>query len=221
MADCRVRAGDCRVHTACSWLPHPARPALGRASGGCRAAGWGAVIISVAIPASSFLPSGSCRRWQVACRWEWSSVRWPGGCCCDAPEFFGVGLTRLMAVGLVAAVLAGGGPRPVPECSRGMSAWWQRCWVPSPPRCCVSWCSWRRYDFLHPRCSPSSGRCGAGYRRPMWAHREDRAAVDRQYRRHRASRGEHRPKAGAARSPGTGVSPRGHGSGTGFQRAWP
>ena len=35
---------------------------------------------------------------------------------------------------------------------------------------------------------------------------KDRAAADRQYRRHRASRREHRPAAGAARSPGSGCS---------------
>ena len=78
--------------------------------------------------------------------------------------------------------------RPVPSCF-AMSALWRRCSAPSPRRCCVSWCSRRRCDFLHPRCSPRCGRCGAVHRRPRWAHREGRAAADRQYRRHRASRG--------------------------------
>ena len=36
--------------------------------------------------ASSFLPTGWCRRWPAACRWEWSWVRRPGGCCSDALE---------------------------------------------------------------------------------------------------------------------------------------
>ena len=57
--------------------------------------------------------------------------------------------------------------RPVPECLR-MSACWQRCWVRSPLRCCVSWCSWRRYDFLPCAARPALGAatpCTVGRRR--------------------------------------------------------
>ena len=218
LADCCVRAGGCRVHPAWPVLAYFARPALGYGVGVANASAWAAVIIC-AVVLRLVVPAA----WLVLALAASVSLGmvlgalW-GGCCCGGLGCPVLGWHDRCGSAWRPPCWRAASAQPARSCWL-RSALWQRRSVPAPR---LGLCPSVHSDAATSCTLPAGPDVGVATatRRQRWARHEDRSAIDRQYRGHRAARSKHRPTAGAARPPDTGVLSESHGRGPGVQRAW-